>query len=801
MWLRRARDWAAAHRRHSVAVGAALVLLAGATFAIWSYLARLAIQSGRVYPETALAAFDQGRYEDARAMVSRMLADGYLPRSDYGAPLFVLGAVKFRDAQSNGIPEQRRIEYLVASRYLTEARANGFPAGREGLGMHLLGHSLLESQQYSEGLAVLDELLESGDTHGNDVLFATHRLLAEACLWMPVPQLEKALGHCEALLQSAELTDDERTHAFARRAECLARLGRFDEAREALAQSPTGSEGSRLPQLARAQIVLDELDAMLSKTVATEREQVIASWVERLSEVDGWLSQIAAERLENPALARRAQFLLGRSSELRGDSAGALQQYAQIRQQFDKSWEVFAAGLAEAELMRRDADFPLAMSAYRRTLESLAELGPYRSEVLPLPVARERLTAAMADLIDRQRFADAIALLNHADPLFEQIERLQIRGNSLQRWGEALLNQSDAAPEEALAARTDGLRHLREAGMAFEQLAKARFATAQYTDDLWTSAECYFRGHSFSRAIEVLNEYVRHEPDRRNAQALLRLGQSHLALGRIGESIDAFQECIEFHPQDSATYQARLDSAKAHWYLGDVDAAEKLLQENIAGSELKPVSREWKDSLFELGMLLYEYGRYEGAAATLEHAIERYPDDAQVLLAKYVLGQSYRGQAEGLRERGEAARTTSERNRNERQAADFLATALIHFTDVQRSITLRADAAQNDPLLAAMQRNCYMLAGAVQFDLGQYNEAINAFSNVSSLYPNDPFVLETFVQIAHCWRRLGQADKARGAVEQAQIALERLAPDSEFADSTPLSRDEWRRLLADMSRW
>ena len=100
-----------------------------------------------------------------------------------------------------------------------------------------------------------------------------------------------------------------------------------------------------------------------------------------------------------------------------------------------------------------------------------------------------------------------------------------------------------------------------------------------------------------------------------------------------------------------------------------------------------------------------------------------------------------------------------------------------------------------------MLRNCYMFEGAVLFDLGRYKEAIEAYSNVSSLYPNEPFVLETFVQISNCWRRLNRRDNAHGAVHQAQIALERLPADAEFANTTAMNREEWRMLLANMSKW
>jgi tetratricopeptide (TPR) repeat protein len=383
-----------------------------------------------------------------------------------------------------------------------------------------------------------------------------------------------------------------------------------------------------------------------------------------------------------------------------------------------------------------------------------------------------------------------------------------VRGDTLEQWGTALVNDASENEPEAAAQRNAGYRHWRAAGVAFEQLADLRFATKFYTGDLWHSAENYFRGHSFSRAVRLLDKYLEHEPELRNAQALLRLGQAHLALGQIPNSIAAFEECIEFHPLDSSTYQARIDCAKAYWNQGNTSRAEQLLRQNIGGSTLKPTSREWKDSLFELGMLLHEMGQYEDAIGTLEEAIERYDDDPQRLLAQYVIGDSYRRWGQELLERSPQLRNTSERDKNKESAVERLETALEHFEAVQVSITLKTHDIHGDPTMGTMLRNCYMLEGTVLFDLAaqtgsaeRYKEAIVAFSNVSSLYPDEPFVLETFVQIANCWRRLGMSEKAHGSIQQAQLALDRLPATADFTSSTAFSRDEWRMLLADMSRW
>jgi tetratricopeptide (TPR) repeat protein len=798
--LKRLRAWAAVHWIRSAFVAGAIVASIAASVAAWTYLARLALQSGQVPLATALEALDQGRYEEARSLVSRMLTSGHLPRGEFGGAMFVLGAVKTNDAELSPTASGRRVDYLVAARYLTESRDYGLPEDREKTGLFLLGKSLLESNQFDEGILVLEELLAAKLSADEPLAWETLRLLAETCLWMPTPNYNKALSQSEALLKDAGMTADRRVEVLLQRAECLARLGRFEEARQAIAAIPSAADSQTHLLLARAQLVFDELESRLESTPAQEHSAVAAEFGSALTEAMQWLQEAGATGRDK-AIAARAGYLRGRGLSLQGDLDGALREFSQSRQMYGERAEGVASALCEAELLRRRGDDPAALLGYRRVLESLPDPPSYRSVVLPLARIRKGALEALADFVDRRRFDEALALLSHFSQLFEPDEQLEFRGETLKQWGELLLTQVSEPAWEASETRTAGLRRLREAGVAYEQLAELRFATSSYTDELWTAAEQYFRGHSYTRAIRLLNKYIHFEPERRNAQALLRLGQSYLALGKLQPGIDAFEECIEFHPRDGSTYQARIDCAKAYWHRGEMDAAERLLRDNIEGSELKPSSREWKDSKFELGMLLYENGQYERAIDHLEQAIERYPQDPQKLLAQYVLGESYRGWAEEMLERARTAKTATERERNDQVAKERLHTALGQFVDVQRAITLNAQDAHGDPLMAAMRRNCYMLAGAVLFDLGRHNDAINMYSNVSSLLPNDPFVLETFVQIANCWRRLGRGDNARGAIQQAQIALDRLPPDADFSTSTPLNREEWRLLLGSMSRW
>jgi tetratricopeptide (TPR) repeat protein len=794
------RVWTTGHWLRGLIVATTLLTLIGLTIGGWAYLANVAIHAGELTADAAMKAYDEGRYEEARTTVSHMLTSGRLAKTEYGGPLLVLGALKIRDAEDQPTAERRRIEYSVAARYLNEARAYGLPKSRQTTGDFLLGKSLIESGQLDEGVRVLDDLT-SHTVSDPAVALEALRILTDTCLIMPMPRLADALRHNDALLTNKSLSEDERTDALLQRVECLSRLDRFDGAHNAIARIPAGGSRAALIAIVSARLLLDEVETALQKLPTVDRPKAAGQYAGKIKEAVEDLNKAAKLDSQKKQLAYQSNYQLARAFELQGDREAALKQYARTRQFYGDTYEGLAASLMEADLLRQKSDADAALAAYRRVLESFAAIPVYRSHVLPVAKFRDRLIAALNDLQQHKQYKEALALIDRFSPIFSHAEQLELRGATLEQWGAMLLSNAGDENPSAPRERSAGLQRLRAAGVAFEQLADSRFATRNYTSDLWRGAQDFIQGQSFSSAIRLLDKYLENEPELRNAQALLRLGQCHLALSHVPQSISAFEECIEFHPQDSATFQARIDCARAYWQQGDTARAEQLLRYNITGSTLKPASPEWRDSLFQLGTLLHEQNKYEEAIDTLENAIERYPEDPQRLVAQYMIGESYRRWAQDYLADARNVSNSNDRDKCLREATKRLNTAFGHFEEVQRAITLKTHDIHGDPLMGTMLRNCYMFEGSVLFDLGKYKEAIEAYSNVSSLYPDEPFVLETFVQIANCWRRLDKHENARGAVKQAQIALDRFPSNSDFASTTVLNRDEWKMLLGNMSKW
>jgi hypothetical protein len=131
---------------------------------------------------------------------------------------------------------------------------------------------------------------------------------------------------------------------------------------------------------------------------------------------------------------------------------------------------------------------------------------------------------------------------------------------------------------------------------------------------------------------------------------------------------------------------------------------------------------------------------------------------------------------------------------------DYLAKAHESYQAVQRKITLRGHL-DGDSMDRALLRNCYLMQGSVLFELRRFDEALQAYGNVITSYQNDPIALESFVQVANCWRRLEQPVKARVTLDQAKMVLQGLPPDTNFLATTNFNRTQWELLLNQMSNW
>lgn len=790
--------WGSASKLRMALVGSLFITVFGGVFATWSYLAHLAVNHEDQYTlARALAALDDKQYEEAKSIVGKMQQQG-TDEADFGGALYVLGAVKAAQADQEWSKDRQRAMHLIAARYLQKARDLGVPERLELISQFMVGKSLVRGNQPQAGIEVLEKLVEvAGDSKTQ-----LHELLAEAYQAIPEPNLSAALQHNQAVLNDPNLSPKSRNEASITQADILGRMGRLEEAGQFIKFVGSDDAQQALIKSVAGRIAIEQAGRL---PVGSEQRTDLAK------QARSYLQESKVLDPLNSNLTRQAIYWIGKSFEIEGNPEAAIQRYDQLSKSYGDTPESLTAMLAKADLARVAKNPEQALAGYRGVLTSVGDPLTYVNRLLPISTLRKRLMKAHADFLAKGHYPEAMALVDSLQPVFSLAETTEVRAMAHVKWAQALYDQGINSPSwEAEEHFSKAKYHRRAAGTAFELLAKLRFATRQFTDDLWNAADNYFQGQSYTHAQRLFEEYLRHEAQKKQALALLRLGQSQIAQGEHRGAIVTLEECIEMHSRDATVYQARLECATAHLQISQGDRAEKLLLANLVGGSLDPKAKEWLDSLFLLGDHLHNSNRYQEAIEKLDEAVLRFDriDKAtlsakeieKAMYARYTIARSFHKAAENPAKLAREAKTESERQKNRKDRDKNLNLALENYLQVQRMLTLQGHVDSNE-LSRALLRNCYMMQGSVLFELKLYEEARKAYANISTLYQNEPFVLESFVHIANCYRRLNKPVKAKGTIEQAKLVLNRLPPDTDFKLATNFSRQSWELLLNEMSGW
>jgi tetratricopeptide (TPR) repeat protein len=759
----------------------------GGTVAAYSMFQQMAEEAvERDYVQMALKALDEGNYADAKSLIGQMQKQP-ASRRQLSSALFVLGVAKSHEADAEPSVRRQRALHQIATRYFKKALKLELDERRHGQAHYLLGRSLVHSGQSKEAIRVLEESLNDPKQPAPEI----HSMLVTAHLDGQEPDLEAALRHNQIVLADPELDDIKRQHATIISAETLVRLGQLSEARELL----QGLQASGIEEAYRV-LTLGQIELTTAAELPTESKERAAL----LEEAQRLLQTVPGLDPSRGRPTRQAALWIARYLELKGDHQAAAAEYARIAKQYPDTAAGLTAALAVADYHRRNGRLERALIDYKVVLQAIESPETYDDSLLPLAQLQDRIKEAFDQCLHQQLFAEALTLVELFHGVFSAVQTAEMKAIACEQWGRHQLKIADAERMSADPLRQEARMRLREAGLAHEAVARLRFGSRQFVEDLWNSAECLFAGQGYTQAARLYREYLHHESRRRNPLALLRLGQSELAARRFAEAIESLEECVEMYPLDPVAYQARLEAARAYVQLEKPTDAERLLSTNLIEDVLTPASPEWRDSLFELGNLLYQQGRYDEAIARLDEAVKRYPDAKEALLARYTIGRAFHAAAAEPAKRLAESKTENERQNAKAQMTELLIKAHENYQGVQRTLTLGGGDA-DDPLQQTLLRNCYMLQGSVLFELRRFDEALKAYGNVITSYQSDPIAMESFVQAAACWRRLNQPVKARVTLDQAKLVLKEMPPETDFRTATNFTRQQWDYLINQMSQW
>mgnify|MGYP000561556123 CR=1 FL=1 len=772
-----------AHPRVAIAVAATALLLTGSLVTGW-WLYR----SMRFDPESAakaiLETLDSGEFETAK-----QLAETLARRIDESPPspvaLYALGVATFQDARKASAAAQKAL-FLAAARWLEAALGAGLAEDRRGEAYWMLGQALYEAGEMSASQAALLEALRAQPHRAAEI----QPLLIEAYLRDSPPKLAQALEQNKLFLTLEHLSAFERVTALIRQAEILLAMDQPKECLQTLAAFP--SDSLRLPDVCvlRGRALLQEARALRGKKAADAPPR---QFEEALQAAQASFRQaIESDPSLASAAARQAAYFAAVCLTEKGDAAGALARFGQLRSLKPGAPEYLAAAMREGELLQalqRDAE---AADAYGRALDAVGDPKEFRNPWVSLAELGARVREMFRRLREAGNYPAAFELAQRAAKALPEDQAVEMKAEIHRDWGRDLLaraEKGETSTSPTLAR--DGREHLRHAARAWRRLAQLRAATRWYPEEVWQSARCAMEGRDFSLAVEMLQEYLKVAPRGRQPQALADLGEALLALGRIEEAVAALRECFQRHAKDMNAPRARLLASYAFQEKGDVAAAQQMLEANLSGNMLTPASREYAESLFALGRLLHQARRYDEALAPLEEAVQRYPDAPKTIEARYWIADCHRQKAQAEKERLRADLVELSRASRLRRIEEELNASLAGYRQAQKALLKREESGPLNPLEALMLRNSYFFIGSALMDLGKFDAAAEAYSQVVQRYPGAPETLEALVELGRAFLAVNKPAEARDAINQARFLLARMKPDALLQQTTNFSRSQW----------
>ncbi len=698
----------------------------------------------------------------------------------------VLGLAFARSAEAGG--DETRDEY--AQRAISKLRASldfGVAPEIETEARFWLGRSYLFAEEIERAIDVFEMVADRTDAPRPDV----DELLASAWLRSTSPNPSLALAYNDRALE-ADMSSSRHDRIILQRAEILLSLDRPAEARRIVAPM-TGREDPAQAQFLLGRVALAEGRRL--RQDGREEDQALANDLFRealrLFEIAEGRDTLRRQRIPG-ANYFRAQCLL----EL-GEPEYALVQLDEIERRSIKSPEAIASGVLHAEILQNLGRPEQAVDKWQSVLQVADSVDPFRNPWITESEIAARLQQAVRQFWAKSDFEQASLLLRSDLHFIPRDESERLLSQTYEQHAESLRRQAATQGKEQSAATLLQARlAYQRAGHVYSRLARLKAATREYPDYLWASAQAYLAAEDAPNSIRMLEQFVEHDSTReRTAEALYFLAVSQLQHGEADAALRSARECVERFPKHPIRYQARLVASQASVELDDLEGAEAPLRENLELDLLTPRSSEWRQSLFDLGKLLYLEQKWSEAETRLVEAVRRFPNESQTPEARYLLAETLRQQAQLDRDRSATSAVESQRVGAARSALARLQDAV---DQTESALSALLKVVSSDDFKSAdeaLLRNTSFLRAKLLAELNRHDEAAQAYMEFINRYYGRPETLDAYLAAATVFRQMDRESEARTAIAQAYETLQSLPSDAVLSHTSVGTKAQWETLL------
>jgi tetratricopeptide (TPR) repeat protein len=801
---RRIRGRRGVSRNLLLATIAGLLLSSFAVFGVFLYVSQEPDPTEQL--EIALRLLTKGDVESAASVAGRIPTETLKKKSDHSKRHFLLGVnarTKAKKIEQHRLASQLNEE---AVEHLKRSRDREFPPGGLGMGNYHLGMALYELFRWEEAVEPLEI---AADRYPQGRADAIERLV-DVDLSRARNDFQTALERIDLWrsLPDSGLYDDQRTDL--KHMQALLAMGKCDQALKLETRIPVDSPYRPL---------CDLLCGRCWRRIA-EKTDNAESRRENLEKAMDLFQSCLKSTVADINLRHEVNLEIGQVQRDLGKLIDAVSTLSLLRLSAPYDPASVAAGIEELETLFQAGRKEDLIHTLEQLSNTLSDPKYLDSDQLPLSVVRERVIQVGNGLIDEKDYAIAARFARKLPSICDELDRLRLEARLYSDWAESLESQ----PNE----KNQQIEYFKKSAKAYRSLTEKLPIDEEYGDWLWKAIENFRKGQSFQESNQLLTRFIAEENPNNRPRGFLVQAKNYSSLDKNDEAQESLRQLLARNPLSPLAYDGRLDLARIKIDAEEFDEAEQLLLENLSG-DLNPSSPIWRESLYELGAMLFARGEklqlktrneidanpsqtfeliaqvesshdiLKRSIVRIEDFLRRYTDDPRRFYLLYQMAKAYQLASfwPEFQLNENTSSTEDTINSLKAQRKGLLTNSRQAYRRLRLELLQENVRDPRSTNLRELLRNSYFGEADLFFYDGEFEEGMGAYLEASNWFINEPESLEARKQIAICQKQLGKYGDCRRSLEYAKSMLQRIPADrdSRFKTATALDRAGWENYL------
>ena len=455
----------------------------------------------------------------------------------------------------------------------------------------------------------------------------------------------------------------------------------------------------------------------------------------------------------------------------------AIKAWMEILDEEGEIGQAAALRLAESHLLSANRDLTSAWKGFQSALRNVHAPDEYNNTLIKLEDARKLLELGVRKALDDSDYKSAQRMVS----VYRKISRPGMSdvqsGEISEAWADSIFEiaktkekvEADKLIQQARNLYEQAAQSYRQATVDQEPVRQALY--------LWKAANSFRMADKKFEASAVLQEYVKlNLQPGMQAKGLYALAEVELELGHEEDAEKAFFEVMSYS-DTPYNVRARYQIALRRIQQNRITEAITFLSETISFGHPTRDAEALEQVIYKLAGLHYQRKEYSLASVRYKEAIQLYPGNSYILLARDQLGDCYRKMADKITEQLKnpsldniqkqyLKESRLEKWKLAKETYEKLESELDH-KRIQTPLT--------NPE-SRFYRKASIVSADIQFDMANYPEALRRYQSVRKHFPTQMEALISCQRILLCYQHMTDPAQKEVALEALKQCVKAVKP-------------------------